>query len=214
MTNDKAQMTKWKRDFMTNDKAQMTNRGSPVHLEICHPAARRLPVLGWDAGLAEDLPEERDANIAAVRIGDADGQRSFLHEGVLSPRKGAFKSEVSEPADQLAAGNGPKHSGSLEWLDNSGRLLEYADGSGSLKLASLQGLLGALRGTVQGQRHWPTRRDSSGFRQKCFRLPGSYIGLFLKRLGRIESAWQVSFDQKIARDAGKGKRSWPCSRMA
>ena len=64
------------------------------------------PIALLDAGLVQNLFEERFSNgCSAVWVGNANFQRSLLHELLASAGDRPDKSQAAEPLDQFAAGD-------------------------------------------------------------------------------------------------------------
>ena len=59
--------------------------------------ARHLPPLGIDSGLAEDFPEERDADVSLMRVRDAKLERGLAHELMLGAAVGPIIGKKGTP---------------------------------------------------------------------------------------------------------------------
>jgi hypothetical protein len=68
----------------------------------------RFPFSLTHSGLLEDAPEQREGDVALVRIGDAQFQGATLHELMIAATIGASEAKSREASDQVPAFNRTK----------------------------------------------------------------------------------------------------------
>jgi hypothetical protein len=73
--------------------------GAPLHL---------APFGRVNARLAQQLAQQRDAYVGAMRVGDAQSPTTAIHELVLGAHERAFETERAQTTDKLAPADRPQ----------------------------------------------------------------------------------------------------------